>query len=146
MHTGWIIVLTLVLIAAIQAVFWGVVFLQWRRRAASAVARLQAAGESVVLTPVGAYYLGWTKNHGLAKTMGALLLTDRRLYFVRPFGAPIDVPLDAIVKVADTVHTLKIAHTTDAYLAVTLQDDVEVVFVVREQARWLEAIRQRMPA
>lgn len=129
-------------VAIVQALFW-VVYLQLLRRQANRMrAMTRETGETLVIRPERAYYQGWTRRFGLAKWMVAVALTETRFLFARAVGPIIDIPVDEITAVSDTAHLGRLAHRSGHYLALTLRDGTEVVFTVRDQQEWIEAIRQ----
>ncbi|MCE5200324.1 MAG: hypothetical protein ABFD54_07105 [Armatimonadota bacterium] len=134
----------IVLVISTNLVVWSLVFVRLHRQAGQIIEETQRLGEDLVIPPVKANYQGWTKRFGIAKTMGRIALTNHRIIFKRPFGSDIIIPLKEIVEVSDTVHLGQLSHTFGKYLSIKLQDDTEVVFLVNDQARWIEQIKSRI--
>ncbi len=133
-------------ISGLQAVVWLLVFRRIGGQRSRLEEEVRRSGEAFVHGPERADYQGWVKRYGYARTMGTLALTDRRLVFVRPFGRDISIPLREITTVSDTATLGRLRHATMDYLALTLMDRTEVVFLIRNRDRWLETLRARLPS
>lgn len=133
-------------ILGIQAIVWVLIFRRIRGQSRRLEEEARRMGETLVLGPERANYQGWVKRYGYSKTMGTLALTDRRLVFRRPIGRDISIPLSDVLSVSDTATLWKMRHTTRNYFALTLLDGTEVVFLIRNQDLWLDALRERLPS
>lgn len=127
-----------------QMAFWGVVLRRMAIQKAQFKPLAWRFGEKLILGPERADYQGWNRRYGLAKTMGILGLFDHRLVFKRPLGKDIVIPLSEIADAGDTVSLGRIRHSMGKYLSLKLNDGSEVVFIVHDQRRWIDAMRDRI--
>ncbi len=137
----WLIV-TIVL--GTEVIIWAL-YLYWASRVVEKIkTQCSQQGENILIGPGKATYQGWTKRFGIAKTMGRIALTEKRLLFKRPLKADINIPLDEVLSVSDTVQCLKIKHTSSSYLSLVLKDKTEIVFLVHNQKEWISNIQSRI--
>lgn len=127
-------------VLGVQALVWTPIILRMRRNAERIREEARRAGERMLVGPEGAGYQGWVKRFGVARTMGTLALTDRRVWFKRPIGRDIVIPLAEIAGASDTATCGRLRHTNEHYLTLSLRDGAEVVFRVGSNRRWLEAL------
>jgi len=131
-------------ILSLQAIVWVPILALIRAERNRIPEEVRRSGETLVLGPERADYQGWTHRFGIARTMGTLALTDRRLLFKRPFGRDISILLSETTGVSGAVAFAKYRHDFHRYLVLSLRDGTEVVFLVRDREKWLEALRGRL--
>jgi len=147
---GWMIVarnlLLLVLgIALLQVIIWVPVIRWMRKRSAAAEAALEAeisaSGERVVRGPEQGEYRGASGGYSQVKGNCRLVLTDRRLAFVKLTGGRVDVPVDQIVGVREEKAFLGSVVGGRTHVIVKTRDGSEVGFFAKDQTAWVSALR-----
>ncbi len=145
MTTIWIVLLVLGILAVVGAAAFVVVRYVVRRAAATssgAVDARFAPGEAVLTDPM-ANYFGRASRGGMeVRGNGALVLTDKALWFHRiGADAPLEIPLASITSV-DTTRSHAGKTIGRDLLRVSFDDD-SVAWYVRDLAGWLAAVDGR---
>jgi len=140
-----------VLVGAIlvfQAVLWTVLLVWLRRRmrrsAAEMQARLDAAGEPIVLGPVRGSYSGGA--FGMVKGVASIALTDRRLVFQKMVGSGGEVPLDEVIAVSENKWYRGSYTGGRLHLILELTGGRQVGFQLPDHATWMRALSERIGA
>jgi hypothetical protein len=142
-------VLLLILgIGLLQVLIWVPIIRWMRRKSAAAQAALEAemaaSGERVVRGPEQGEYRGASGSYSQVKGNCRMLLTDRRLVFVKVTGGRVDVPVDAITGVREDKVFLGSVVGGRTHVVVTMRDGSEVGFFARDQGAWMSALRERL--
>jgi hypothetical protein len=119
------------------------IFYRMARPAESFRLETWRSGEMIILGPVRANCQGWNPRFGVSKTIGTLALLDRRLLFKRPFCPDITISLSEVAQVSDAITSASLKHRFWNYLSLAMRDGAEVVFLVTDRDRWIDAIRIR---
>lgn len=138
--------LLLVLGIALLQVIICVPIVRWMRRRSAAAqaaleAELSASGEKVVRGPERGEYRGASGGYSQVKGNCRLMLTERRLSFVKLTGGRVDVAVDQIVSVHEAKAFLGNAVGGRTLVIVTTRDGAEVGFFARDHAAWVSALR-----
>jgi hypothetical protein len=132
-------------IALLQVLVWVPIVLWMRKRAAAAQAAFEAevsaSGERVLRGPEPGVYRGTSGGLSQVKGNCQLVLTDRRLVFLKRTGGRVDVPVDQIAGVGEASAFLHSVVRGRTHVVVTMRDGSEVGFFARDHAAWVRALR-----
>ena len=132
-------------IALLQVMIWVPIVRWMRKRSVAAQAALEAeiaaSGERVVRGPEQGEYRGASGGYSQVKGNCRLVLTDRRLAFVKVTGGRVDVPVDQIVAVHEAKAFLGTVVGGRAHVIVRTRDGSEVGFFAKDHAAWVSALR-----
>ena len=104
--------------------------------------REELAGEAIVRGPERASYRGATGGYSKAGSIGVAVLTERRLIFRKPFGAPIEVPRGEIASVRDARVFRRSVAAGRTHTIVKLTSGAELGFYFADAAAWEAALRE----
>ncbi len=138
--TPWIL-LSIVILALLALVF-GLLAVQFRKKAEQLGQELILGGEPPILGPEVAHFAPG-QGFGVVKTDGTLALTEARLIFRKPFGGEIILPLADVARLEETTTFRGNWKGGRKFLVVRLRDGREAAFIARDNTRWLAELRAR---
>jgi len=131
----------ILLIAGAQGALWGLIFLLFRSQGAGLRRAVETSGEAVVLGPqVGLYQKSGVVS---VKTLGVIVLTDRRLIFRKPLGKDIEIPLPQVAGLSENKWFHGNYRSGKQFLIVKLTDGQEIGFVLKNHALWMNELTAR---
>jgi hypothetical protein len=130
------IILLVALLVGLQVAVWSAVFLRLKRQRVALQRELSLTGETAIIGPEWGHYSGGTPPHSIVKTLGVIALTRSRLIFLRPLGAPLEVPTARIAEIGAGKWFRGHYRGGRAFLILKLDDGSELGFQVRDHDRW----------
>ena len=139
------LLLLLLGIGLLQVIIW-IPIVRWMRKRSAAArvaldAEIAASGEHVVRGPEKGEYRGASGGYSQVKGNCQLVLTDRRLAFVKLTGGRVDVQADRIVGVREAKAFLGSVVGGRSHVIVQTSDGSEVGFFVQDPGAWVSALR-----
>jgi len=98
--------------------------------------------ERKVIGPESAHFSGSKREYGKVKGLGILALTEQRLLFNKIGGSLFAIGVDSIKSVENQKVFNGAYKGGKLHLVITLKDDNQVGFIVKDNAKWLKKLQQ----
>lgn len=143
------VILLVLALAAVNGVIWIPIILWVGKKRAAALGRLAQetsdSGERTVRGPERALYRGGTGNYSSVSGNGILLLTDRRLVFVKVTGGRVEVDRSLIGSVREAKVFLGSARGGRTHVVITTSVGSEIGFIVGDPQAWIGVLNASRP-
>ncbi len=128
------------LVIGINAIIWLFIFKRFGTLKDKLREEAANRGEVVVYGPERVRYMGWNVHYGQAKNLGMMVVTDRRIVFMRLYGKEVDISHDEIESILTESEMMKRYYPKHNKFSVVTRDHGELLFSAGDRDRWVREI------
>lgn len=144
MHIVAFVLVLLLAIVLVNALIWVPIIVWMKRKRVAAVAALETelatSGERTVRGPERGLYRGGSGGYSGVSGTATMVLTDRRLLFVKATGGRVDVPRDQIASVRESKAFRGAIRGRQVHVVMSMKGGAEVGFIAANPQEWLVAL------